>query len=50
MFADEPKGNLDSAATDRLISMRDGRLVDETRPSGGTGRSLGEITGLGAGS
>ncbi len=80
VFADEPTGNLDSAATadvlrllhelrqtgltlvivthdsriaataDRLITMRDGRLVDETRLSGGTGRSLGEITGLGAGS
>ena len=80
VFADEPTGNLDTAATadvlrlfdelrqtgltlvivthdsriaataDRLISMRDGRLVDETRLSGGTGRSLGEITGLGAGS
>ncbi len=78
VFADEPTGNLDSAATadvlrlfdelrqtgltlvivthdsriaataDRLITMRDGRLVDETRLSGGTGRSLGQITGLGA--
>ncbi len=80
VFADEPTGNLDSAATadvlrlfeelrqtgltlvivthdsriaataDRLITMRDGSFVDETRLSGGTGRSLGEITGLGAGS
>jgi putative ABC transport system ATP-binding protein len=37
-----------AATADRLITMRDGRLVDETRLSGGTGRSLGEITGLGA--
>ena len=76
--ADEPTGNLDSAATtdvlrlfdqlratgqtlitvthdsrvaataDRLISMRDGAFVDETRLTGGTSRSLTEITGLGS--
>jgi ABC-type lipoprotein export system ATPase subunit len=76
VFADEPTGNLDSAATvdvlrlidelradgltlvivthdsriaataDRLITMRDGNFVDETRLSGGTGRTLGELTGL----
>jgi ABC-type lipoprotein export system ATPase subunit len=74
IFADEPTGNLDSAATvdvlrlfeslhdgghtlvvvthderiaaiaDRLISMRDGAFVDETRLTGGTGR-LGALTG-----
>ena len=77
VLADEPTGNLDSAATvellrllevlraagvtlviathderiaatsDRLISMRDGSFVDETRLVGGTRRSLAEITGLG---
>jgi putative ABC transport system ATP-binding protein len=76
VFADEPTGNLDSAATnevlrlfdqlhdngqtlvivthderiaataDRLISMRDGEFVDETRLTGGTARSLSAITGL----
>jgi ABC-type lipoprotein export system ATPase subunit len=76
LLADEPTGNLDSAATtnvlrlfeelresgltllvvthderiaataDRLISMRDGELVDETRLAGGTARSLGSLTGL----
>ena len=76
VFADEPTGNLDSAATadvlrlfdelkagdltlvtvthdsriaataDRLLSMRDGAFVDETRLSGGTGRTLGAITGF----
>ncbi len=76
LLADEPTGNLDSAATtdvlrlfedlhdggltllvvthderiaataDRLISMRDGELVDETRLTGGTARSLGSLTGL----
>ena len=76
ILADEPTGNLDSAATtevlrvferlhargqtlvvvthdtriaataDRLITMRDGRFVDETRLSGGTARSLGMMTGL----
>jgi putative ABC transport system ATP-binding protein len=77
IFADEPTGNLDSAATvevlrlfdslheagqtlvvvthderiaataDRLISMRDGAFVDETRLSGGTSGKLGALVGLG---
>jgi putative ABC transport system ATP-binding protein len=76
VFADEPTGNLDSAATvdvlrlfdslreagqtlvivthderiaataDRLISMRDGALVDETRLTGGTSGNLGALVGL----
>jgi len=76
VFADEPTGNLDSAATvdvlrlfdrlhkagqtlvivthderiaataDRLISMRDGAFVDETRLSGGTSGRLGDLVGL----
>ena len=76
MLADEPTGNLDSAATtdvlrlfeqlhangqtlvvvthdariaataDRLISMRDGAFVDETKLTGGTARSLTEMAGL----
>jgi putative ABC transport system ATP-binding protein len=76
LLADEPTGNLDSAATtdllrlfdelhengqtlvvvthdsriaataDRLISMRDGAFVDETRLTGGTARTLSAITGL----
>jgi putative ABC transport system ATP-binding protein len=76
VLADEPTGNLDSAATtdvlrlfdqlhvngqtlvvvthderiaataDRLISMRDGAFVDETRLTGGTARTLSAITGL----
>ncbi len=76
VLADEPTGNLDSAATlevlrlldrlhgsgltlvivthdqrvaataDRLVSMRDGALVDEMRLSGGTGRNLGDLVGL----
>ena len=76
VFADEPTGNLDSAATvdvlrlfeslhqggqtlvivthderiaataDRLISMRDGAFVDETRLSGGTSGQLGALVGL----
>jgi putative ABC transport system ATP-binding protein len=75
VLADEPTGNLDSAATlevlrllealhasgltlvivthderiaataDRLISMRDGAFVDETRLVGGTG-NLGDLAGL----
>jgi putative ABC transport system ATP-binding protein len=77
VLADEPTGNLDSAATldvlrlfeelhesgqtlvivthdariaataDRMISMRDGTLVDETRLSGGTTGKLGALVGLG---
>jgi ABC-type lipoprotein export system ATPase subunit len=76
VFADEPTGNLDSAATldvlrlfeelhdagqtlvivthdariaataDRLITMRDGTFVDETRLSGGTAGSLARLAGL----
>jgi ABC-type lipoprotein export system ATPase subunit len=76
VFADEPTGNLDSAATldilrlfeslheagqtlvivthdariaataDRLLSMRDGALVDETRLTGGTTGRLGALAGL----
>ena len=76
VLADEPTGNLDSAATvdvlrlfdglrsagqtlvivthdsriaataDRLVSMRDGALVDETRLTGGTARNLADLVGL----
>jgi len=76
VLADEPTGNLDSAATtdvlrlfeqlhadgqtlvvvthderiaataDRLITMRDGRFVDETKLTGGTQRTVTEIAGL----
>jgi ABC-type lipoprotein export system ATPase subunit len=76
VLADEPTGNLDSAATldvlqlfeglhesgqtlvivthdariaattDRLISMRDGAFVDETRLTGGTTGRLGALIGL----
>jgi putative ABC transport system ATP-binding protein len=76
VLADEPTGNLDSAATlevlrvfealhaagltfvivthderiaataDRLVSMRDGALVDETRLTGGSRRSLADLAGL----
>jgi putative ABC transport system ATP-binding protein len=76
VLADEPTGNLDSAATlevlrllealhasgltlvivthderiaataDRLISMRDGAFVDETRLVGGTRGNLGDLAGL----
>jgi ABC-type lipoprotein export system ATPase subunit len=76
VLADEPTGNLDSAATrdvlrlfdslhaagqtlvivthdpriaataDRLISMRDGAFVDDTRMSGGAGGSLADLADL----
>jgi ABC-type lipoprotein export system ATPase subunit len=76
VLADEPTGNLDSAATvdvlrlfeelhtagqtllivthdsriaattDRLITMRDGAFVDETRLTGGTARGLGDLSSL----
>jgi ABC-type lipoprotein export system ATPase subunit len=76
ILADEPTGNLDSAATldvlrlfeslheagqtlvvvthdariaataDRLIAMRDGGFVDETRLTGGTTGDLGALAGL----
>jgi ABC-type lipoprotein export system ATPase subunit len=76
VLADEPTGNLDSAATrdvlrlfdslhsagqtlvivthdpriaataDRLISMRDGAFVDDTRMSGGTRGSLADLADL----
>jgi putative ABC transport system ATP-binding protein len=76
VLADEPTGNLDSAATaevlrlfdqlhvngqtlvvvthderiaataDRLITMRDGAFVDETRLTGGAAKKLSSITGL----
>jgi putative ABC transport system ATP-binding protein len=76
VLADEPTGNLDSAATadvlrlfdglreagqtlvivthdtrigaaaDRLISMRDGAFVDETRVTGGNTGNLGFLAGL----
>jgi ABC-type lipoprotein export system ATPase subunit len=76
VLADEPTGNLDSAATadvlrlldslraagqtlvivthdarvaaiaDRLISMRDGAFVEETRLTRGTNRRLSELAGL----
>ena len=76
VFADEPTGNLDSAATlevlrlfdtlhsagqtlvvvthdsriaataDRMISMRDGAFVGETRLTGGTTGHLGALAGL----
>jgi putative ABC transport system ATP-binding protein len=35
-----------AATADRLISMRDGTFVDETRLAGGTARSLSALTGL----
>ena len=76
VLADEPTGNLDSAATlevlrlfeslhvagqtlvivthdsriaataDRMISMRDGAFIDETRLTGGTRGDLGALAGL----
>ena len=76
LLADEPTGNLDSAATlevlrlfeslhdagqtlvivthderiaataDRLISIRDGAFVDETRLTGGTRGQLAALVGL----
>jgi putative ABC transport system ATP-binding protein len=76
VFADEPTGNLDSAATldvlrlleglraggqtvvivthdervaataDRLVSMRDGVFVEETRLSRGSASRLAELTGF----
>jgi putative ABC transport system ATP-binding protein len=76
VLADEPTGNLDSAATmevlqlfrelhesgqtlvvvthdariaataDRMFSMRDGALVDETRLTGGLTGQLGALVGL----
>ena len=76
VLADEPTGNLDSAATlevlrlfedlhqdgqtlvivthdsriaataDRLITMRDGAFIDETRLTGGTTGSLARLAGL----
>jgi len=35
-----------AATADRLISMRDGAFVDETRLTGGTSGSLGALTGM----
>ena len=35
------------ATADRLITMRDGAFVDDTRLTGGTMRSLADLTGLG---
>jgi ABC-type lipoprotein export system ATPase subunit len=76
VLADEPTGNLDSAATldvlrlfenlrasgqtlvivthddrvaataDRLVSMRDGALVEEMRLAGGSGRNVADLIGL----
>jgi ABC-type lipoprotein export system ATPase subunit len=77
VLADEPTGNLDTAATlellrlfetlhaagqtliivthdsriaataDRMISMRDGAFIDETRLTGGTRGNLADLAGLG---
>jgi ABC-type lipoprotein export system ATPase subunit len=76
VLADEPTGNLDSAATldvlrlfenlrasgqtlvivthddrvaataDRIVSMRDGALIEEMRLTGGTGRNVADLIGL----
>ena len=35
-----------AATADRLISMRDGAFVDETRLTGGSAGSLGALAGL----
>jgi putative ABC transport system ATP-binding protein len=35
-----------AATADRLITMRDGALLDETRLTGGTAGSLGRLAGL----
>ena len=35
-----------AATADRLISMRDGAFVDETRLTGGTSGNLGALAGL----
>ena len=35
-----------AATADRLITMRDGAFIDETRLTGGTRRSLGDLAGL----
>jgi putative ABC transport system ATP-binding protein len=63
VLADEPTGNLDSAATlevlrlfederiaataDRMISMRDGAFAGETRLAGGTRGTLAGLSGWG---
>ena len=36
-----------AATADRLISMRDGAFIDETRLTGGTTGSLADLAGLG---
>jgi putative ABC transport system ATP-binding protein len=35
-----------AATADRLITMRDGAFIDETRLTGGTTGSLGDLAGL----
>ena len=35
-----------AATADRLISMRDGVFIDETRLTGGTAGDLGSLAGL----
>jgi putative ABC transport system ATP-binding protein len=37
-----------AATADRLLSMSDGVLVDETRLTSGTSRGLAAVTGLGS--